>query len=157
MDSHLALRLIHILSAAVLAGTGAGIAFFMFMAARSGNPQAIAVTARHVVLADWLFTAPAILVQFVTGIWLMKLLRYPFDSAWFMAVISLFIFVGCCWIPVVFIQYRLKSIAAAHAHGDFPVERFGKLMRLWTALGIPAFAAVLILFWLMVYKPLPLG
>jgi uncharacterized membrane protein len=154
MDSYLLLKLLHIISAVVLAGTGIGIAFFMLMAGRSGNPQAVAVTARHVVLADWIFTTPAIVIQFITGLWLMKILHYSFSSAWFLVVISLFIFIGCCWVPVVFVQYKLKNIAETREEKSMLGTRFRKLMTLWTALGIPAFLGIAVMFWLMVFKPL---
>ncbi len=141
----------------VLAGTGTGIAFFMFMAYRVSNVQAVAVTARHVVMADWLFTAPAVLVQFVTGVLLMMQLGYSFTSTWFLLVISLFIFIGLCWIPVVLIQYRLRALAKASLSTNKLDPRFTKLMKWWTALGIPAFSAILLIFWLMVFKPFPVG
>lgn len=157
MDSYLLLRLIHILSATILAGTGIGIAFFMFMAHRSKNPEAIAMTARHVVLADWVFTTPAIISQFITGVWLMVKLDYSFTSVWFLVVISIFLFVGTCWIPVVIIQYKLKAMAELQITNGVIGQDFRKLMRRWTLLGIPAFTAVLILFWLMVYRPLPVN
>jgi len=154
MDSYLVLRFVHILSAVVVAGTGAGIAFFMFMASRSNNPQAIAVTARNVVLADWLFTAPAVVIQFLSGWLLMNKLNWSFSSQWFLTVLALFIFIGVCWIPVLFIQYRLRYYAdQAVQHGALSDE-FKRLMKLWTALGIPAFLAILVIFWLMVFKPL---
>jgi uncharacterized membrane protein len=156
MDNYLLLKMIHILSAVVLTGTGAGIAFFMFMASRTSNVAAIAITARHVVLADWLFTAPAVIVQLVTGILLMLRLGYSFTSTWFLWVVALFIFIGACWIPVVFIQYRLKSLADVSLNTGVIEPKFRTLMRLWTALGIPAFISILIVFWLMVFKPLPL-
>ncbi|CAM3789734.1 DUF2269 family protein [Parendozoicomonas haliclonae] len=154
MDNYLLLKIIHILSAVVIAGTGTGIAFFMLMAYRSANTAAIAVTARIVVLADWLFTAPAVVVQFVTGVLLMERLGYAFTAPWFLAVISLFVFIGLCWIPVVLIQYRLRALAETSVTNNELDPRFHKLMHLWTALGIPAFAAVLVMFWLMVFKPL---
>ena len=155
MEHYFLLKMIHILSAVVVAGTGTGIAFFMYMANRSTNVAAIAITARHVVLADWLFTAPAVATQFVTGILLMHILGYSFSSSWFHAVISLFLFIGACWLPVVIIQYRLKSLAEASLESGQPSPEFSKLMRYWIALGIPAFASILIIFWLMVFKPLP--
>ena len=155
MDSYLILKLVHILSAVVVAGTGIGIAFFMFMANRSNNIQAIAMTARHVVLADWIFTTPAIIIQLVTGLWLMKVMGYSFTSTWFIGVIGLFIFIGACWIPVVFIQYQLWTIAAAQLETSVIEERFKKLMRRWTVLGIHAFIGIVLIFWLMVFKPLP--
>ena len=155
MDNYLILKLIHILSATILAGTGIGIAFFMFMVNRSGNPQAMAVTVRHVVLADWLFTTPAIIIQLVTGVGLMKLMNYSYTSTWFIVVICLFCFIGCCWIPVVFIQYKLKSLAEAQLRNNIVEDQYKKLMKIWTCLGISAFVAIVIVFWLMVYKPLP--
>jgi uncharacterized membrane protein len=154
MDSYLVLKLLHILSAVVLAGTGTGIAFFMFMANRSANVDAIVVTVRHVVLADWLFTAPAVVVQFVTGVLLMMKLGFSFSSPWFLAVISLFVFIGACWIPVVVIQYKLKQLAEASKGREEVTPEFKRLMRWWTLLGIPAFTAILVIFLLMVFKPL---
>lgn len=155
MDSYLFLKLLHIISAVVITGTGAGIAFFMFMANRSNNINAIAVTARHVVLADWIFTAPAIAVQFVTGVLLMIKLGYSFTSLWFFWVLALFLFIGLCWIPVVWIQYKLRKLAEnAQETGNLD-PGFKSWMRWWTALGIPAFISVLLLFWVMVFKPFP--
>lgn len=170
MESYFLLKLLHILAAVTVAGTGAGIAFFMFMANRSNNPQAIAVTARHVVLADWLFTTPAVIIQFVTGLLLMNRLGFSYTSDWFLTVMALFIFIGLCWLPVVVMQYRLKALAEVMAEattdkattdGTVPDSKlldinlkFKRLMRWWTALGIPAFLAILVIFWLMVFKPL---
>jgi uncharacterized membrane protein len=156
MDNYLALKMIHILSAVVVTGTGAGIAFFMFMASRSNNINAIAVTARHVVLADWLFTAPAVIVQFVSGVLLMDVLGYSYTSKWFFTVMALFLFIGTCWIPVVFMQYKLKGLADLSMKIGVLDPKFRIMMRYWTALGVPAFISVLIIFWLMVFKPLPL-
>lgn len=157
MENYLLLKVIHILSAVVVAGTGTGIAFFMFMANRSGNVAAIAVTARHVVLADWVFTTPAVITQFITGVLLMNRLGYSFTSTWFLAVISLFIFIGICWIPVVVIQYKLKALADLSMNTGVLDPRFKKMMRWWTALGVPAFASILVIFWLMVFKPFPIA
>ena len=125
------------------------------MANRSSNLPAIAVTARHVVLADWIFTAPAVLVQLITGILLMLRLGYAFTSAWFFLVIGLFMFIGLCWVPVIVIQYKLKALAEEAIDTGFLDPTFKKLMRWWTVLGIAAFAAILVIFWLMVFKPLP--
>ena len=154
MDSYLLLKFIHILCAVVVAGTGTGIAFFMLMASRSQQVEAIAITARHVVVADWIFTAPAVVIQFITGLLLMNRLGYSFSSPWFLAVISLFVFIGVCWLPVVVIQYKLRALADASLASGVIDPAFKKLMTLWVALGVPAFFAVLVLFWLMVFKPL---
>lgn len=153
MDNYLLLKLIHILSATVVAGTGAGTAYFMFMANRSQNIQAIATTAKHVVIADWIFTTPAVIIQFITGVLLMMRLHYSFTSAWFHSVMGLFIFIGICWLPVLWIQYKLRDKANIALKTNVLGEDFKKLMRIWTFLGVLAFLAIIVIFWLMVYKP----
>jgi uncharacterized membrane protein len=147
--------LLHIIAAVVVTGTGAGIAFFMFMANRSNNAQAIYVTAKHVVLADWLFTTPAAITQLVTGVMLMNKLGYSFSSQWFYWVASLFLFIGICWLPVLRIQYRLLELSKNSLDENKIGTDFKRMMRIWTSLGIPAFIAILVIFWLMVFKPLP--
>lgn len=155
MDYYLALKLIHILAAVIVTGTGIGIAFFMFMANRSNNPQAIYVTAQHVILADWLFTTPAVVTQITTGILLMKLQSYSFDSLWFYWVVGLISVIGFCWLPVLRIQYQLRALAKRSVETNCISAQFKALMRTWTLLGIPAFCAILVIFWLMVFKPFP--
>ena len=155
MDSYLTLKILHILSAVVVAGTGTGIAFFLFMANRTKNIEALAVTTRHVVLADWLFTAPAVALQFITGVLLMMRLGYSFTSTWFLLVLALFLFIGLCWLPVIAIQYKLRALAKAALQEGALAPEFHRMMRWWTALGIPAFLAILVIFWLMVFKPFP--
>jgi uncharacterized membrane protein len=149
MNGYLWVKLLHILSATVLFGTGMGTAFFMLRAYLSRNNEAIAVTTRNVVLADWLFTTPAVSVQLATGLWLTTRLGIAFDSAWFIAVISLFLLVGACWIPVVWIQIRIRNLIAAGAAR----ESYRKLMQSWVLLGALAFSSVILLFYLMVFKP----
>lgn len=148
MTTYLWVKLAHILSATVLFGTGIGTAFFMFRAYRSGNDAAMAVTTRNVVAADWLFTTPAIVVQFATGLWLTNELGISLESAWFVAVIALFLFVGACWMPVVWIQIRIRDMLARGAGR----REYEHLMRWWIALGVPAFSSVLVIFYLMVSR-----
>ncbi|UXD88120.1 DUF2269 family protein [Thalassolituus hydrocarboniclasticus] len=152
MTDYFLLKTLHILSAVVLMGTGSGIAFFMLMAVLSRSQETIRHVSRIVILADWLFTAPAVVVQLLSGLLLMSLLNVSFTSPWFLTVAALFILIGCCWLPVVWIQYQLHREACME--NGFLSVRFKRLMRLWIALGIPAFAAMLVLFWLMVAKPL---
>lgn len=148
MTAYLWVKLVHILSATLLFGTGLGTAFFMFRAWRSRNSDAMRVTARNVVIADWIFTTPAVVVQLVTGLWLVNHLNIAMDSLWFRLVIGLYVFVGACWAPVVWIQTRVRNLLAKGAER----AEYEKLMRAWTALGVPAFASVLALFYLMLSK-----
>ena len=148
MTLYLWIKLLHILSATVLFGTGMGTAFFMLKAYLSANEEAMAVTTKSVVWADWIFTLPAVVVQFVTGLWLTQHLSISMDSAWFKMVLGLFVLVGVCWVPVVWIQIRIRDLIAAEAGSD----SYRTLMRWWIALGVPAFTSVLIIFYLMVSK-----
>ena len=152
MTSYLLVKLIHIVSATLLFGTGLGTAYFMFSAYRSGDLAAIRITSRHVVMADWLFTTPAVVLQLTTGLWLTSYLRISFGSAWLISALALFAAVGLCWLPVVWIQLRLKRLIEM-AGGERLPKQFPPLMRIWIALGIPAFILTLVLFWLMVFKP----
>jgi uncharacterized membrane protein len=150
----LLVKTLHILSSTVLFGTGLGTAFFQWMAYRRGEVAAIAVTARHVVLADWLFTTPAIIVQPLTGFWLLHLMGLSWGASWIRLSLGLYALAGACWLPVVWIQYRLRALAeAADAAGAPLPPSYHRLMRLWFALGWPAFAGLVAVFWLMVAKP----
>ncbi len=148
MNLYLWIKLLHILSATVLLGTGMGTAFFMLRAYRSGSEEVMKVTTANVVLADWIFTTPAVVIQLATGLWLSLQLGIPWGSAWFVAVMSLFVLVGACWLPVVWIQIRIRKMIAAGVQRN----AYRSLMRVWMALGVPAFASVLLLFFLMVSK-----
>jgi uncharacterized membrane protein len=153
-DLQLALKLVHVLGAAVLFGTGLGIAFFMWMANRKGDAATIAATARIVVIADAAFTASAVVVQPVTGVALAWLGGYSLLESWIVASLVLYVAVGLCWLPVVWIQLRLRDRAAdaARAGAGLP-ETYRTLYRIWFWLGWPAFAGVIAIFALMIWKP----
>lgn len=147
---YLIVKTVHILSATILFGTGLGTAYFMLMAWRAGDVSALRIVARTTVRADWLFTLPAVIIQPITGVWLMQLLGFPFSSPWFAWVIGLYILAGTCWLPVVWIQLRLQWLA--HSDTGIRSAEFDRLMRIWIRLGTIAFSAVLALFVLMVFR-----
>lgn len=156
IDGYVLVKLVHVLSAAVLFGTGAGIAFFMVRARRTRDPSIAAAVGRMVVLADFLFTATAVVVQPVSGLALIHLQGYRLDEPWLLASYALFLLVGACWLPVVWIQQRLTRLAAAAAAQGEPLPAaYDRLYRLWFALGWPAFAGVIGIYVLMVSRPSP--
>jgi uncharacterized membrane protein len=151
---YLWVKWIHILASTLLFGTGLGIAFFMWMAHLRGDPRAIAATARTVVIADSLFTAPAVVVQFGTGLWLVHLLGLPLTVFWVKTALVLFFVVGACWLPVLWLQIRARNLARQAVEAGQPLPRdYHRAMRWWFWLGWPAFISVLAIFWLMVMKP----
>ena len=148
------LRWLHLIGATVLLGTGAGIAFFMVMAVRSRDAALIAHVGTTVVLADLLFTATAVIAQPVTGILLARQLGWPLTEGWIVAALALYAVTGGFWLPVVWIQARLRNIARkAAAAGTALPPRFDRLYRVWFGFGFPAFAAVLAILWLMLTRP----
>jgi uncharacterized membrane protein len=148
------LRLLHVLSATVLFGTGLGTAFQMWAAHRGGEPRAIATVARNVVLADFLFTTPAAIVQPASGLVLVWLAGIDPSSSWLVAVYVLYALIGACWLPVVWLQIGVRDLArdAAATGAKLPAE-YHRRMTLWFALGWPAFLAMIAIFWLMVNRP----
>jgi len=154
MDWVIFLRWAHVIGACVLLGTGAGIAFFMVMAHRTKNPVLIAHTASIVVIADWLFTASAVVIQPITGYLLAQAIGWPMSEGWIVLSLALYVLIGAFWIPVVWMQARMRDLAAAAAKDGAPLpEDYHKLYRLWFAFGFPAFFAVLAIVWLMLARP----
>lgn len=148
------LRWLHVLGATVLLGTGAGIAFFMLMAHRTGDVRVIAGTTRIVVIADYLFTATAVVAQPVTGLLLARTVGYTLGEGWIVASIALYLFTGAFWLPVVWMQSQMRNLArSAVTTGEPLPRRYHSLFRLWFAFGFPAFGAVLAIFWLMITRP----
>lgn len=148
------LRFAHVLGAMVLMGTGAGIAFFMVISNRTDNPALIAHVAGIVVLGDTVFTASAAILQPITGTLLAWELGWSLTEPWLLAAIGLYLFVGAFWLPVVWMQIRLRNLAREAAASATPLpEAYRRLYRLWFAFGFPAFGAMLGIIWLMLMRP----
>ena len=140
------LKYLHIIGAAVLLGTGVGIAFFMLMAHLGGNPA--------VIIADFIFTATAVVAQPVTGVLLARTVGYSLSEPWIVWSTILYLITGGFWLPVVWMQMRMRDLAAQAVRNGSPLPRtYYKLFWLWFAFGFPAFAAVAAIFWLMIVRP----
>ena len=153
---YLGLLTIHIVSSTVLFGTGLGIAFFLWMANRSGNRAAILVVTGHVIKADLWFTTPAVIIQPVSGFALMTFSGFRMTLSplnWLSVSLLLYGVAGLCWLPVLWLQIRMYVIVrTGDLHLPLP-ETFWRYARIWTMLGIPAFLSLVVVFWLMVSKP----
>lgn len=148
------LRFLHVLGATVLLGTGAGIAFFMVFSNRSRDARLIAHVAGIVVLADTVFTATAAVFQPITGYMLAHEVGWPLLTGWVAWSLALYVIVGLFWLPVVWMQVRMRDLAIAARDGGTPLPaQYHQLYRWWFAFGFPAFAAVLAIIWLMLTKP----
>lgn len=151
---YLILKWIHVISATILFGTGIGSAFYLFMASRSKDIGAIYFAAKHVVIADWIFTTPAVIIQLLTGIALVYHVGYSFTDSWVLWGLVLYFFAGACWVPVVRMQIAMRNLAkqALETGSNVPL-RYWQLERWWIILGSLAFPAIVVVFWLMVAKP----
>lgn len=148
----LSLKLIHIISAIILFGLGCGTVFFKMMADHSGNHAAIAITSKHVVLADWWFTTPTVIIQPLTGILMAEQLAMSLTDAWLLQTIALYTLTGVCWIPVVYLQIRMRDIAVNSLSEKQPLpEQYHYYSKIWMWLGVPAFFAMLTITTLMVF------
>ncbi|MES9947541.1 MAG: DUF2269 domain-containing protein [Candidatus Thiodiazotropha sp.] len=149
-----AIKMIHIISSTLLFGTGLGSAFYKWMADRGGDLHNIARTNRTVVTADWLFTTPTVIIQPLTGLWLVHLMGIPFSQLWIVITILLYIVAGGCWLPVVWLQIRMRDIAAEAIENERPLSgQYRRYARAWFWLGIPAFLSMIVIYFLMVFKP----
>lgn len=154
MSGYLVLKWIHVISSVVLVGVGFGSAFYFYFINRTRDVSAIAEIARLVVRADYWFTTPAVIVQPLTGFWMVSMAGYSLTESWLLTTYALFLFAGMCWLPVVWLQIRMARMAqkAAQQGNDLP-SRYWSYGRWWTALGMLAFPAMLAVFALMVFKP----
>ena len=154
MSLYFALKFLHLIGAAVLLGTGAGIAFFMVMAHLTGRAAAVAAVARIVVIADFVFTASAVIAQPVTGALLAREAGYALSEGWIVLSIGLYFLTGAFWLPVVWMQMTMRALAESAAEAGAPLPpRYHRLFWTWFAFGCPAFGAVLAIFWLMMTRP----
>jgi uncharacterized membrane protein len=154
MNAYFIIKTIHIVSATILFGTGLGIAFFMFRSWFTRDLHEKFFALRTTVLADYLFTAPAAVLQPVTGAWLVWNDGFEWTDGWLLATYILYAIAAGCWLPVVWIQIRLKQIVTSCVATDAPLPReYDRLFRLWFILGWPAFLGLIAIFFLMVTRP----
>ncbi len=151
---YLVIKWLHVLSSTVLFGTGIGTAFYLLVAVLSGDLRLTVGVSRWVVRADWLFTATTAVLQPVTGFWLIHLAGFPLSTKWVAWSIGLYALAIACWLPVVWLQVRMRDLAAqALNHHQELSDSFWRCFTAWFLLGIPALCAFLAIFWLMVAKP----
>ena len=154
MPDYLLVKTLHIFSAVVLLGVGLGSVFYKFMADRSGNHEAMALTNRLVVLADTWFTTPTLLIQPLSGLYLVARGGYAWQQTWLQVGLVLYVVAVLCWLPVVVLQLRMRNTSTeVVANGTALSPAYWRDARRWQLLGVPAFLAMLGILWLMVARP----
>lgn len=154
IEPYFLLKWLHVVSSTVLFGFGAGTAYYFWLAHRTGDPRIIAAVGRMVVKADWIFTGTSGIVQPVTGVALAHLSGVDLSESWLVASFLLYLLALVCWVPVVALQIKAQRLAARAAlQGSALGADYSRAMRLWFALGWPAFIGLLGVFWLMIARP----
>lgn len=156
---YLVAKWLHVLSSTILFGTGLGTAYYMFFASlrarRSGDARPVALVADLVVKADTWFTTPTIVFQPLSGWYLLHAAGYRWTSGWILWSVVLYLVAGACWLPVVWIQIRLRDMARQAAREGAPLPpAYWRRFWLWSLLGVPAFVGLVVVFYLMVAKPI---
>ena len=151
---YVTVKWLHILSSTFLFGTGIGSAFYMLCATLQRDPRVVYSVVRYVVIADWLFTATSVVIQPLTGVYLAHLMGLPLTSRWIAWSFVLYFIAGACWLPVLWLQIRMRRLArhAMELGTELP-QQFWTYFKVWVTLGIPAFVALVVVFYLMVAKP----
>lgn len=153
---YLTLKWVHVLSSTILFGAGVGSAFHLFAATLRGHVGGIAGATRNVVVADWLLTTPTAILQPASGLWLVHMMGIPWSTPWVAWSLGLYVVAMACWLPVLWIQLRLRDLAQdAERAGAALAPRYRRLFLWWVLLGAAAFVAFLLIFWLMVAKGVP--
>lgn len=151
---YLILKWLHILSSTLLFGTGLGSAFYKWCADRSGNLATISNTNRMVVIADWVFTTPTVIIQPLTGILLVNSMGFSLTEPWLIVTYILYIIAGGCWLPVVWLQIKMRDMALLTFEQKSKLDHhYYRLARIWFWLGVPAFTSMVMIYFLMVFKP----
>jgi uncharacterized membrane protein len=153
---YLLLKWVHILSSTILFGAGVGSAFHLLAATLRRQAGGVATASRTVVLADWLLTTPTAVLQPASGLALVHTMGVPYSTPWVAWSLGLYVVAIACWLPVVWMQIRMRDIAAQADDAGTPVPaEYDRLFHRWVLLGAAAFVAFLLIFWLMVTKKLP--
>ncbi|HBT32210.1 MAG TPA: DUF2269 domain-containing protein [Pusillimonas sp.] len=151
---YLIIKWLHVLFATLLFGTGIGSAFYLLVTTLTRDVRAVSIVAGVVVMADFLFTATTVVLQPLTGFWLVYKIGLPLSISWLKWSIVLYVIAIACWLPVVVLQIKLRDLARqANRRGTELPPSYWRYFTQWVLLGIPAFFAFLAIFYLMVAKP----
>ena len=155
IDLILAIKFIHLLAAAAMFGTWLGIAGFMLLAYRSGNPSVVALVAQFAVRLELFVVAPALALQPISGFplaWAIGLT--PLNEYWIDVALILYVAVVAAWLVSLRIEIGLRNMARQAALGRGTLaDNYPRLFRIWFALATIILAAMVAIILLMVWQP----
>ncbi|MBR0713992.1 DUF2269 domain-containing protein [Bradyrhizobium liaoningense] len=147
------LKLLHIMSATILFGGGIFAALLGTIVFGSKKVKVIAEVGPHIVKVESYLTVLSALAQIITGWWMASLAGFPVWTGWLGWALVLFCIAGLCWIPGVWLQHRMVDLCkkASETSSELPAV-YHELFKNWTFLGLPSTAAMIGIFYLMVFK-----
>jgi len=155
IDLILAIKFVHLLAAAAMFGTWLGIAGFMLLAYRSGNPSVVALVAQFVVRIELFVVAAAIALQPISGFplaWAIGLT--PLNEFWIDVSLVFYVAVVAVWLVSLRFEIRLRNMARQAALGRGTLaDDYPRLFRIWFALAAVILAAMVAIILLMVWQP----
>ncbi len=153
MTSYYVMKYLHILSAVIMVGTGFGSALYVFFANRSGSLTVQHFANSMVVRLDWYLTTPTVIIQPLTGWWLIQHVGWQWNSAWLMSAYILYLLIGLAWLPVVWLQVKMYRCTAQALRLNTALdERYIIYQRYWERLGYVGFSGAIVVFYIMVSK-----
>jgi len=150
---YLILKLVHIMSSTILFGGGIFAALLGTIVFGSRRAKVIAEIGPHIVRVESYLTALSALAQIITGLWMASIAGFSVSTGWLGWALILFCIAGLCWILGVWLQHRMVDLSKTALETDaaLPAE-YRKLFARWTFLGLPSTAAMIGIFYLMVFK-----
>lgn len=148
MSTYLLLKTLHVISAVIVLGTGIGIAWYTLRGWLSGDLRVFRWISAETVAADWIFTGSAIVALLGSAAGMLAINPAWLHQSWLQLAILLTGAVFFLWLPVVFLQYRLRLHARESSEREIH-----RTMKIWCALGAAAFSLMIAIVFLMVTKP----
>lgn len=153
---YLDFKFLHIVAANLFFGAGLASALGKIWADRSGSIEAIDAANRGIVWADWIFTVPSGIALPATGVWMVCQGSHSFADEWILWGIGLYGFAGLCWLPAAWLQIKMRRASAEALAKRSPLPpAYRRQALVWFLLGIPAFTAAILTFYVMVVRRLP--
>ncbi len=138
-------KLIHVISSAVLFCGVLSASVFFTLAYRTGEAAVITTTAQFCRMAATL-TAAAMVVQPVTGLILIKLMEDSPTQPWLMAAYALYLAVLAAWLVATSLLGKVAATVRDSA-------RDARVFRLWAPLSWGSVLVVCAIYYLMLAQP----
>lgn len=151
--SYEVVKFVHLIGMVLLLGAGGGSAYYKYMTDRYGSLDSIVLMNRHIVLADWLFTTPAVIIQPISGMILASMLQIPLSQLWLKLSILLYLFSVVLWLVAVYLQIKMKKLALQAQQNNSPLPSlYTRYARIWFWIGFPSFLSMMAIVGLMVFR-----